>query len=461
MIAAPQEVRQRSDDPNLGSQWSRHRRLQVKTLPAARAARVSPSADCGALRGQPPLADENRFHRGRFVARRPRPYDRRAEGPTSMHAPKPSFDPAFDPSSRAPAARRLSLAAAALLALLGLLAACDDDDDDDPPALSAETIGPAGGALGLPDDSVVLIVPPGALTAEVAFRIDPGQIAIVPGYVDVGPAHAISPSSTGFLVPAQIVIPYAPDAVAASVDDGELRVGFRNSVGQVVGLVPLQVDAVAGRVTFETTALGTFWVASPDVVTANDLFPLNDGDTYRYDSGLVLTVSHTANEPNFAPQSIVRLTFLSLGSTTGIYFEANAMQLRQLGSFDIDHAQERFDSGVLWIDARDQVGVVRPVTDSYLGYRPYGVSAPSYTGIAEVTTRIGERGVVTTGRGSFDTVRVPVTTMFASTIPSWGEEQLELWLADGVGPVQIRLVAGYPPARLVEATVAGQPVSGF
>jgi hypothetical protein len=364
-----------------------------------------------------------------------------------------------DPLLRAPASRRLPLAA---LALLGLLAACDcDDDDDHPPPLAAETIGPAGGAVGLADGSAALTVPAGALAGDVAFRIDPGQISTVPGYVDVGPPYTFSPTGTVFLAPAQILMPYSPGAVSGSVGNDELRVGFRNAAGVVVGLVPQQVDPVAGRVTVQTTGLGTFWIASPDVVTADDLFPLNDGDLYRYDSGLVLSVSHTAIEPNFAPQMIVRLTFASLGSTTGYYFEANASQLRQLGSFDINRDQERFDSGVLWIDARDQIGTVRPVTDQYLGYRPFGVSVVGYTGIAQVTTRIAERVVVSTIRGSFDTVRVPVTTAFASTIPSYGEEQIEFWFADGVGPVQIRLAPGFPPVRLVEATVGGQPVSGF
>lgn len=364
----------------------------------------------------------------------------------------------FVPVSRGLVAVRLPLATLAL----ALLAACGwfDDDDDDPP-LSTGTIGASGGTVSVPDGSVVLTVPAGALTSDVALRIDPGQISIVPGYVDVGPAHVISPVNVEFLLPAQLVVPYTPAAVAGSVGSTELRVGFRNSVGMVVGLVPSAVDTVAGRVTVATSELGTFWVASPDVVTATDLFPLNDGDTYRYDSGLVLTVSHTAIEPNFAPQMIVKVIFASLGNTTGIYFEQNASQLRQLGSFDVDLSQERFDTGVLWIDARDSIGSVRPVTDTYLGYMPYGASLVGYTGIAQVTTRLAERVVVTTVRGSFDTVRVPVTTAFATTFPTYGQEQIEFWFADGVGPVQIRLGAGFPPTRLVEATVAGQPVTGF
>src|SRR4029079_10897007 len=103
------------------------------------------------------------------------------------------------------APRGLPLAA---VLLLGLLGACDDDDET--PPLAVETIGPAGGAVGSPDGAA-LTVPAGALAGEVAFRIYPGQISIVPGYVDVGPAHVFTPESTVFLVPAQIEVPYAPD----------------------------------------------------------------------------------------------------------------------------------------------------------------------------------------------------------------------------------------------------------
>ena len=343
------------------------------------------------------------------------------------------------------------------LVLAALIAACSSSNS---PPLASGTIGVAGGVVAVPDGSPALIVPADALDGDVDFTIHDGLISIVPGYVDLGPAYLFSPVRTSFVAPAQVVVPYDPIAMPSSVDSRELRVGFRDAAGRVSGLVPLKVDPILGRITVETTGLGAFWVASPDVIAARDLFPLQDNDYYRFESDLIVTVSHTEVEPNFAPDRIVRVTFSHHGRMTGLYFEAGAA-IGQLGRFDVADSQERFDSPLLWLGARDAIGVTRPAVTTLVGCRPYGDTVVAYTGLTEVTTEIAGREWVTGPLGGFDAVRVSVTTRFSTTEPVLGQDFVEFWFAPEVGPVQIRIGREATPLKLVQAVVDGQVIFGL
>lgn len=348
-----------------------------------------------------------------------------------------------------------------LLACLLLLfvAGCKKSSSSAPP-LGTATIGAAGGTLTIADPPISMSVPAGALAGDVAFRVDNGQISKVPGYLDVGTAFAFSPADPAFATPATVVIPFSPSRVPGSVQDAELLIGYRAGTGQVSGLTPQQIDRTAGLATFDATSLGTFWVASPDVVSGASLFPLNDLDSYVYDSGLVVTVSRTQGEPNFTPAEVAKMTFTRAGLVTGLYLDDPAGSLVELGEFEVGRAQERLDSAVLLVADRDTVGTVRPVITTYLGFVPYGSSIVGYAGISRTTTELAERVRVSTPLGAFDTVRVTITTESTESLLHPGTEVLELWLADGVGPVMLRIGESGGVQRLVEATVGGQPVTG-
>ena len=325
------------------------------------------------------------------------------------------------------------------------------------PALPLNTtIGPAGGAFVVGNGEISLTVPAGALAADVTITLAVGEAGELAGWTAVGIPYRLAPTSTTFAVPCQFVLPYDPTLVSALVSTDEFRIGFRDASGRVAGLLPTFVDTAT--VSFDASALGTFWVAAPDVVAAAELFPLRNADVYHFDPGLALTVERTSTEPNL-PLAIAKVAFTADGATSGIYFDIRQGQLGKLGEFD-DAGQEIFDLPVALIGTRDALGTVRPVLGTFTGHEPFGSTQPSYQGIAETTTAIAEHVRLQTPLGFFNTVRVPITNAFSNTRNESGTELLEFWFANNVGPVAIRLGAGAPMRLLVDATVNGRPVHG-
>jgi hypothetical protein len=201
--------------------------------------------------------------------------------------------------------------------------------------------------------------------------------------------------------------------------------------------------------------LGTFWVIAPDVVAAPDLFPLNDGDMYRYDTGLIINVSWTSNEPNL-PNLLAKVAFTrrtpDLGRLSEQRPDHRPDRAARLVRPDL---QEVLTPPALLIGARDAVGFGRAVISSYQGYRPFGSTQPSYQGTVETSTADSRsRGH---DRPAWDVRHGPgpVTTRFSDDRPAFGEEEVVFWFAKGIGPVQIQLPGAAQPAHLVELSVGG------
>lgn len=341
----------------------------------------------------------------------------------------------------------------AALAAWAMLAGCGSDSGTRPDAHSM-TIGPEGGSFVIGVGEVSLAVPPGALRAAVSFSIAEGDDIPLRGWLGVGVPFRIVPERTEFALPAQLVLPFDPTLVGGSVDPSEIRVAHRDADGLVAALVPTFVDSRS--VMIEVDTLGDFRVTAPDVVDAPSLFPLVDADEYEFEGALTLRIARSVTEPNLAPLDVARATF-DLGERSfGMWFDDRGGQLAIAGRFDAPSWQELYAEPVLLIDRRDPIGTVRPVSRSYAGYVPLGSTTVGYDGIAETTTVIGERRRLRTGAGVFGVVHVTITTRFVESQPNAGETRLELWLANGVGPVALRLGATEPMRLLRRATVGGR-----
>ena len=306
--------------------------------------------------------------------------------------------------------------------------------------------------------TVSLVVPAGALLGDVQISISESFHSNVPGYIDVGQTYLFTPEKTSFAAPATVQLPFDAALVPSIVTNSDLVVGYRDETGRVSGLKPVFVDRQNGIVRVETGALGAFWVVSPDIVSGAGLFPLGNGDSYRFDSGTILTVAHTSSEPNFAG-TIAKLSITDPGTTTGFYFAVPGTSLRLLGEFDTSSFQERLETAATLVGDRDPIGTVRPNVTTLLGYRPYGGTFVHYSGLTRITSELFAREQVATPIGVFETVHVPIYFEYQAPRPGPASRLVELWFAEGIGPVMLRFESG-PVQKLVEANVDGQPVAG-
>lgn len=347
----------------------------------------------------------------------------------------------------------IALAVPSLLTL-----SCTNSERPDAPRFRV-TIGSGGGQLTVGNGSVQLTVPPGALDGDRTISLALGRFTAIEGWNQVGAAYEFAPTDLLFALPTELILPFLPGQVSPIVDPStELRIGWRDAAGAVAILTPSFVDS--NRVTVTALRLGTFWPIAPDVVSGGALFPLNDTDTYRFESGLELTVARTATEPNLQPRSVAKATFAGDGASFGLYLDDSNEQLHALGEFDGVDYQEVLGAAVLWVDSRNAVPMTRRSVSTFDGFAPYGTSPATYQGVADTTITLAERVSLTTPAGVFPAVRITIASRFTTTQPQSGERFLELWLAERVGPVAIRIGNAAQPDLLLGATVAGLPIGG-
>ena len=277
-----------------------------------------------------------------------------------------------------------------------LLLGCVESTKTKEPKLHT-TIGPEGGSISVGSGEIVLTVPAGALNEAVNFVLETGAVQPLPGLFGVGLAFAWSPKDVRLQEPAELVIPFDPARVSSAVTSSELRVAFRSESGQVSGLLPTSIDG--NRITFQTKRLGTFWVTAPDVVASEAIFPLYDGDEYRYDSGLVVKVVRTTEEPNFASAEVAKVVFLRNGLEFGLYLDNLEIALKKLGDFDSVGFQEILGTPVLLASPREAVGTTRPAIGSTAVYEPFGSTTIDHEEIVATTIEIAEHERVYTTLG--------------------------------------------------------------
>lgn len=341
--------------------------------------------------------------------------------------------------------------------LLALLPGACSQSENHPASSRHVRIGREGGALDIGEGAVTLTVPAGALNRDLDLTIVVGRSTPLTGWLDIGFCYEFGPPTTVFATPADLVLPYDPTRLSAAVDLGEFRVAHRDAAGGVRVFPATFVDPDGFHVGASVSELGTWWVVVPDVVSAAALWPLNHGDQYRYDSGLELAIARTTTEPNLGGQSVIKVTLRQGGTESGLYFD-DSQGLARWGEF-ASTWQEISATPSLWLAPRDGIGVVRPTAGVYSGYTPFGSTRVAYEGSVGTVAEILERVPVTVPRGSYGAVRVVITVAFRDTRPQQGEERLELWLVEGIGPVALRIgPQSAPVQRLVAATVGGRDV---
>jgi hypothetical protein len=107
--------------------------------------------------------------------------------------------------------------------LLGILLGCSGVTEQTLSHATVTTLGPAGGSILLPDSISLVVVPAGALAANVAFTTS--RVTVVPasGLLIQGTAYAIEPG-VRFAVPATLRLSYARASLPPGVLEPELAV---------------------------------------------------------------------------------------------------------------------------------------------------------------------------------------------------------------------------------------------
>mgnify|MGYP001823134416 CR=1 FL=1 len=151
---------------------------------------------------------------------------------------------------------------------------CSDDDDPvtpPPDATVTETIGAAGGTLTMPDE-MSLVIPAGALAADVEFKAGPADTppALPAGYVAVSDFFDIEPSGTDFGQDAALTMFYDEEAIPQFVDEEDLYVYTHD--GTDWDYIEGPVDETANTMTVQIGHLSVFVVAAEEPEPADDVY---------------------------------------------------------------------------------------------------------------------------------------------------------------------------------------------
>lgn len=130
-----------------------------------------------------------------------------------------------------------------------VVAACGGSDDATPSAPSgAANVGPQGGTVVSADGRVILTIPSGALTSDVAIRITPTSAQDVPSDIrvpSVHPVYKLEPDGTRFAQPVKVEV-RSPGAVTTE-PDGSLnvptRILFSSATAEGIEALPSAQDS--------------------------------------------------------------------------------------------------------------------------------------------------------------------------------------------------------------------------
>jgi hypothetical protein len=352
----------------------------------------------------------------------------------------------------------------ALIVALLSSAACNDSSPS--PAASA-TLGPAGGTIEVTSGSLSgtsIVIPAGALSQTTVIGIYTGNATTTRGTDVVGSAVRLSPTGQQLAAPASYTIPFGPARLGIGTVAADIAIAAqRTNRGSITTITPTSVDLVAGRATFSSDSLATFWATAPSVYRTDRYFVLGDGNRYEFDGGTSLDVTLSTGEPGLEGRSIWRLVFNSaFFARTGVYLEvARGGGLDLVGQFDaplgLPAIQELVETPFMLLSATERVGNTR--TTPY-DYRGFSVNRPNppveiYAGSGSITVTVVSEGSLSTPVGRFDPVlMLEFESEFVDDRPAAGSGLTRLWLALDVGPVMFQRGAAAPQG-LVQAFVNG------
>jgi hypothetical protein len=159
------------------------------------------------------------------------------------------------------------------LSLAVLATACGGGDDAPAtpnPTPEPGVVGPAGGTVTAANGNVRLVVPAGAVPADVRLTATPVADPEPSDKTIGGTVHQFGPSGTQFAVPVTVSLKYAPAQLPAGVQQGELTISKYQNGTWVPLAVPVTVDSAAREVRGALSSFSLYAVTEKDCA-ARDL----------------------------------------------------------------------------------------------------------------------------------------------------------------------------------------------
>ena len=222
-------------------------------------------------------------------------------------------------------------ATAGILFLLALGVSCSSGGGGSPVEVVAITLDQGGGTIQVTEgdlEGASLTVPPGGVTESTVVRVLQGFALSHPGFRPVSRGVIFEPGMALNGEPA-LTLPIAsnavsvPDVVILHIDGSdvfELGDGTINlATEQVTATIPEFGTYYAGERLFNG------YVTELDGSRSDeDFLPLNDGDTWQFDSGITVSMEETSSEPNLGGANVFKLTFATADESLGFYLQRAA-----------------------------------------------------------------------------------------------------------------------------------------
>ena len=341
--------------------------------------------------------------------------------------------------------------------ILSGLAACSGSGDA--ATTAAATIEAKGGVFEVTEGRLAGVrveIPPRAVDHPVRVTAEEAFSVAHPGFRAISRAVRLAPD-VAFRMPILVTLPFPPAALSSN----ETVILQRSASGTIVEHAPTLIDP-AGRASFTTLSLSTFWVAERLFlgVGTEEFLPIEDGNTWTFENGLAATMTMAFTEPNFGGYPVYRLQLDGPHQSLGFYVERHwSGTTNVLGCWSTDgNGFQQLHDPARFLPARCTLGQGLLDAFGFTAYTPFGATEPSHTGTTVVHLRPSQPARLVTPLREFEDllrIDVEISHWTLAGQPS-GSTTLGLVFARYVGLVRVEAfgLAG----DLVSGMVGGTPI---
>ena len=182
---------------------------------------------------------------------------------------------------------------------------------------------------------------------------------------------------------------------------------------------------------------------------------------YEFGNDLTIRVSESTTRPNLAGTRVTDVSIVGDLVHEGLHLDRPAPVVTTVGRFARFTSFQELHSGELTVlPAVSTLGASTRSSTAYAGFEPWGSTAPAYSGTETFTVTLLTEGYLDTPLGRFeDVLEFEWLSERSDSRPASETRRDRLWLARGVGPVQVDLPRLAPIGRVIRAVAQGRTVT--